>query len=291
MNTRMHQEAFPGEDISDRPPPEESVPGLLALIEGDLPVRALPGRARWSPHERAALRPPATTSRRPSRRAVRDEVRLMVARPGAAARPHALPRPRRTTSRPATCWSSTTPRRSPRRSPPSGRRRRRRPAPLHARSRRNPDRLGRRAARATATAPARGPRRCALPAGGTARLLAPYLAPGRLWVAQLDLPEPLLDYLRPHGAPIRYAHEPTARPLEDHQTIFATEPGSAEMPSAGRPFTKRALDRACASAASASSASCCTPASAPRSAASARTRSASRSRRTPPTRVNAARRA
>ena len=37
MNTRMHQEAFPGEDISDRPPPEESVPGLLLLIENDLP--------------------------------------------------------------------------------------------------------------------------------------------------------------------------------------------------------------------------------------------------------------
>jgi NAD(P)-dependent dehydrogenase (short-subunit alcohol dehydrogenase family) len=37
MRTRMHQEAFPGEDISDRPPPEESVPGLLALIDGDLP--------------------------------------------------------------------------------------------------------------------------------------------------------------------------------------------------------------------------------------------------------------
>ena len=37
MRTRMHQEAFPGEDISDRPAPEESVPGLLALIEGDLP--------------------------------------------------------------------------------------------------------------------------------------------------------------------------------------------------------------------------------------------------------------
>jgi len=33
MNTRMHQEAFPGEDISDRPPPEHSVPPLLALIE------------------------------------------------------------------------------------------------------------------------------------------------------------------------------------------------------------------------------------------------------------------
>jgi len=37
MRTQMHQEAFPDEDISDRPPPEESVPGLLELIEGDLP--------------------------------------------------------------------------------------------------------------------------------------------------------------------------------------------------------------------------------------------------------------
>ncbi len=37
MNTRMHQEAFPGEDISDRPPPRDSVPGLLALVEGDVP--------------------------------------------------------------------------------------------------------------------------------------------------------------------------------------------------------------------------------------------------------------
>jgi NAD(P)-dependent dehydrogenase (short-subunit alcohol dehydrogenase family) len=37
MNTRMQQEAFPGEDVSDRPPPEASVPGLLRLIEGDLP--------------------------------------------------------------------------------------------------------------------------------------------------------------------------------------------------------------------------------------------------------------
>jgi NAD(P)-dependent dehydrogenase (short-subunit alcohol dehydrogenase family) len=37
MNTRMHQDAYPGEDISDRPPPSRSVPGLLALIEGDLP--------------------------------------------------------------------------------------------------------------------------------------------------------------------------------------------------------------------------------------------------------------
>jgi NAD(P)-dependent dehydrogenase (short-subunit alcohol dehydrogenase family) len=37
MNTQMHQEAFPGEDISDRPPPEDSVPALLAIIYGDAP--------------------------------------------------------------------------------------------------------------------------------------------------------------------------------------------------------------------------------------------------------------
>src|SRR6266700_3618175 len=47
MRTQMHQEAFPGEDISDRPLPEESVPGLLALIQGNYPsgryqARALP---------------------------------------------------------------------------------------------------------------------------------------------------------------------------------------------------------------------------------------------------------
>jgi NAD(P)-dependent dehydrogenase (short-subunit alcohol dehydrogenase family) len=35
MNTRMQQDAFPGEDVSDRPPPEDSVPGLLRLVEGD----------------------------------------------------------------------------------------------------------------------------------------------------------------------------------------------------------------------------------------------------------------
>ena len=45
MNTRMHQDAFPGEDISDRPPPAASVPGLLALIEGDLPSGRYAARA------------------------------------------------------------------------------------------------------------------------------------------------------------------------------------------------------------------------------------------------------
>ena len=46
MRTDMHQAAFPGEDISDRPTPESVVPGLLALIDGDLPS----GRYRASVH-------------------------------------------------------------------------------------------------------------------------------------------------------------------------------------------------------------------------------------------------
>jgi NAD(P)-dependent dehydrogenase (short-subunit alcohol dehydrogenase family) len=45
MNTRMQQDAFPGEDVSDRPPPEDSVPGLLALVEGDLPSGRYGARA------------------------------------------------------------------------------------------------------------------------------------------------------------------------------------------------------------------------------------------------------
>ena len=45
MRTQMHQEAFPGEDISDRPLPEESVPGLIELLEGDLPSGRYEARA------------------------------------------------------------------------------------------------------------------------------------------------------------------------------------------------------------------------------------------------------
>jgi NAD(P)-dependent dehydrogenase (short-subunit alcohol dehydrogenase family) len=45
MRTRMHQEAFPDEDISDRPLPEESVPGLVELLTGDLPSGRYEARA------------------------------------------------------------------------------------------------------------------------------------------------------------------------------------------------------------------------------------------------------
>lgn len=49
MRTQMHQDAFPGEDISDRPPPEDSVPGLLALICGELPSGRYQARALGAP--------------------------------------------------------------------------------------------------------------------------------------------------------------------------------------------------------------------------------------------------
>jgi NAD(P)-dependent dehydrogenase (short-subunit alcohol dehydrogenase family) len=45
MRTRMQQEAFPDEDISDRPLPEESVPGLVELLTGDLPSGRYEARA------------------------------------------------------------------------------------------------------------------------------------------------------------------------------------------------------------------------------------------------------
>jgi S-adenosylmethionine:tRNA ribosyltransferase-isomerase len=79
--------------------------------------------------------------------------------------------------------------------------------------------------------------RVELPAGAHADLLAPYARGDRLAVARLELGAPLEDYLRRHGRPIRYRHAPELRPLDAYQTIFAREPGSAEMPSAARPFT------------------------------------------------------
>jgi len=54
MRTDLQQQAFPGEDISDRPPPEESVPGLLELILGDLPSGRYQARALAYPAQDAS---------------------------------------------------------------------------------------------------------------------------------------------------------------------------------------------------------------------------------------------
>jgi S-adenosylmethionine:tRNA ribosyltransferase-isomerase len=76
-----------------------------------------------------------------------------------------------------------------------------------------------------------------LPGGAGAELLAPYLSSRRLFVARLSLGEPVAGYLRRHGHPIRYAHAPEEWPIDAYQTVFAVHPGSAEMPSAARPFS------------------------------------------------------
>jgi S-adenosylmethionine:tRNA ribosyltransferase-isomerase len=79
-----------------------------------------------------------------------------------------------------------------------------------------------------------------LPAGGRVTLLTPYATRDggvRLWVASLALPGPLLPYLAAHGSPIRYRYVSEGWPVAMYQNVYAIEPGSAEMPSAGRPFT------------------------------------------------------
>ncbi|HMJ37019.1 MAG TPA: S-adenosylmethionine:tRNA ribosyltransferase-isomerase [Baekduia sp.] len=93
----------------------------------------------------------------------------------------------------------------------------------------------------------RASERLALPGGASAELVAPYASGSRLWLARLDLGTEagggLPAYLARHGAPIRYPYVPRAWPLSDYQTAFATDPGSAEMPSAGRPFTPELIAR------------------------------------------------
>ena len=80
-----------------------------------------------------------------------------------------------------------------------------------------------------------------LPAGASAEVVAPEPFASsesrRLWVARLDLPEPLEVYLGRHGHPIRYGYVPREWPLASYQNAYSLEPGSAEMASAGRPFT------------------------------------------------------
>jgi S-adenosylmethionine:tRNA ribosyltransferase-isomerase len=88
-----------------------------------------------------------------------------------------------------------------------------------------------------------------LPEGAAVTLHAPY--PGRahqgggsrLWLSTLHLPRPLDEYLDRHGFPIRYGYVGESWPLSYYQTVYATETGSAEMPSAGRAFTPELITR------------------------------------------------
>jgi S-adenosylmethionine:tRNA ribosyltransferase-isomerase len=90
-----------------------------------------------------------------------------------------------------------------------------------------------------------------LPEAASAVLQGPYVSdcidnspPSEtLWLAKLSFPYAVDDYLERHGFPIRYNYVKEKWPLSFYQTVYATEPGSAEMPSAGRPFTPRVLKR------------------------------------------------
>ncbi len=91
----------------------------------------------------------------------------------------------------------------------------------------------------------------ALPGGGTAQLHAPYRpdlrqdpnADVRLWVATLNLPCDVDAYLEIYGMPIRYGYVQDDWPIAYYQTVYATEAGSAEMPSAGRAFTPEVITK------------------------------------------------
>jgi S-adenosylmethionine:tRNA ribosyltransferase-isomerase len=90
-----------------------------------------------------------------------------------------------------------------------------------------------------------------LPANAAATLHVPYSrdraaapdGPARLWIATLRLPCPLDAYLTEYGFPIRYRYVREGWPLSYYQTVYATEMGSAEMPSAGRAFTPELITR------------------------------------------------
>ncbi|TAK14078.1 MAG: S-adenosylmethionine:tRNA ribosyltransferase-isomerase [Anaerolineae bacterium] len=78
--------------------------------------------------------------------------------------------------------------------------------------------------------------------GGSIEVSVPYRLPHlRIWLARLSLPVPWEPYLATHGRPIRYNYVPREWPLEAYQTAYASQPGSAEMPSAGRGFTRQLL--------------------------------------------------
>jgi S-adenosylmethionine:tRNA ribosyltransferase-isomerase len=91
----------------------------------------------------------------------------------------------------------------------------------------------------------------ALAAGATATLVEPlasriggdFAGRTRLWVAEMACPGGVLAFAAAHGSPIRYSYVRQHWPISYYQTVFATEPGSAEMPSAGRAFTPELITR------------------------------------------------
>ena len=72
---------------------------------------------------------------------------------------------------------------------------------------------------------------------GMLELVAPYASGSRVWLARFDGPSTIEDLMEHRGDPIRYSYVEHPWPLSAYQNVYATVPGSAEMPSAGRPVT------------------------------------------------------
>ena len=64
-----------------------------------------------------------------------------------------------------------------------------------------------------------------------------------MWITEADFPLPYFEYFARHGRPIAYSHVTGTWPIEAFQTTYARAIGSSEMPSAGRPFTSRMIQR------------------------------------------------
>ena len=257
----MHQEAFPGEDISDRPLPDVTAPFWNWLFDQD-PRRqrravrgAARGRAMAAAGVIAGLRAAGglEAAEPPEARGLRrDEVRLLVSDVDADSIEHArftdLPRWLSAGDLLVVNTSGTM------NAAIAAVSRDGEAFELHL-STRLPGGSGRGSAAASGPAPprcrSRRPRRDDLPAAGrrasdAARAVS-RRGLGRRAVASVDRGAPAsvggAPVSRRHGFPIRYGYVTHAWPGSMYQTVFATEPGSAEMPSAGRPFTPELVTR------------------------------------------------
>ena len=230
---------MPGAARADRRRPAQRALPRAPTLEGR-GVSAARLRAPRAPRGARAARGARARARR---RAAARRARRRPPDPRAGARPARLP------ARRATCSSSTPrPRCPPRCRARARRRRRARAAPLDAAARRRRRPLGRRAARRRRSASAAGAPASvlALPGGGRATLDAP-LPPGRapLGRAPASCPSRCSSLPRPprRADPLPLRPRRAGRSTA-YQTVYATEPGSAEMPSAGRPFTPARAHRA-----------------------------------------------
>ena len=241
MRTQMHQEAFPGEDISDLPLARGERARPARADRGLASERPLPGARARARRSVSALELPVRLEAHepPEARGVgRDDVALLVATRHDLELVHArfreLPQFLSAGDLLVVNTSATL------------------PAALDARL---GERTGRAAALDAAAATAPGSSSCAratrrryprppvgarldLPGGGQAELLARFAGSERLVRRTLRARRAA----RGLPAPARPARSATATspsrwPLDAYQTVFALQPGSAEMPSAGRPFT------------------------------------------------------